>query len=437
MLDIITNVVEIGCRNHADFSEDAAALIMAVSLVRLTAYPRVSNLMSELYDDDPPDEVPDFEGNVGDLVAVTALKFAGDRLTTSQVSWVHLHLVELLVCTFENVSPFTDGFCSQATDLLFAFLERCCKALSEQKTPHHIALWLPRLLEAVANALQYQYNNNQHVVYGLLTRQDVFADMMKFVYSLKAPADASEAAKDGSEWNVQWRQEIKDALVPIRCLMKHLLPIFESDENADVPSADDAKKLLPKSMIGFLPMPHRFSLRDLPNNAFTHRISQASVITLIANGPLSVVWEQKDDVQKTPLREPTPLSSAKPSAGKQEKKLSKGAKGRNTGRRANGKQRPERGQPAQTRTPSQPQGISAEAPAPAGTRATPRGQSTTAPVAAPAVAVTQEPAPVAAMPSLAEQLKAAADAGIDITALLSQVQGLKAQAESGNDEGGI
>ena len=72
--------------HHAFLFEDAAALLMAVSLVRLTAYPRVSNLMSELYDDDPPDEVPDFEGNVGDLVAVTALKIAGDRLTTSQVT---------------------------------------------------------------------------------------------------------------------------------------------------------------------------------------------------------------------------------------------------------------------------------------------------------------------------------------------------------------
>lgn len=251
-------------------------------------------------------------------------------------------------------------------------------------------------------------------------------------FLLRAPLTCDS---QGSEWNVQWRQEIKDALVPIRCLMKHLLPMFEID--AEVPSADDARKLLPKSMIGFLPTPHRFSLRDLPNNAFTHRISQASLITLIANGPLSAVWEQKDDVQKTPLREPAPLTSAKPSAGKQEKKLSKGAKGRNTGRRVNGKQRPERGQPAQTSTPSQPQGTSAEAPAPAGTSATSRGQSTTAPVAAPAVAVRQEPAPAAAMPSLAEQLKAAADAGIDIAALLSQVQGLKARAESGNDEGGI
>ncbi|MFM7980238.1 MAG: hypothetical protein ACKPKO_13065, partial [Candidatus Fonsibacter sp.] len=56
-----------------------------------------------------PDEPPESQGTIADLVALASLEQASDRLPSMHTNGVHLGLVEVSLSTLVNVSTFTEG----------------------------------------------------------------------------------------------------------------------------------------------------------------------------------------------------------------------------------------------------------------------------------------------------------------------------------------
>lgn len=185
----------------------------------------------------------------------------------------------------------------------FALFERCAKSVQTKRSKAGVAICLPRLLEALGNVMQYQYGPNLNLVYGLVTRQTMLRDLATSVADLCAQAESAQREAEssagipgsGSRLATKWWKEVEVFLSPIVSLLETVVPQLEAEvEKNDISSPEEAKELLPKCVLGLLPVPHAFAMRSLLHSEFTHWACEQCLVDCLANGPLTM-WDAGAD----------------------------------------------------------------------------------------------------------------------------------------------
>lgn len=196
----------------------------------------------------------------------------------------------------------------------FALFERCAKVVLAKRSGAGAANWLPRLLEAIVNVLQYQYGSNANLVYGLMTRRTMLSDLAARVAELnnsEEGAKTSEATdKKNGELTPEWSKDMATRLAPIVGLVDGIAPAFEAEvEKNEVSSPEEAKQFLPTSVLGLLPVPHAYTMRSLRHSALSHRACERCIVDFLANGPLAL-WDVDSKGGQT-VHKPEPKKPAK------------------------------------------------------------------------------------------------------------------------------
>lgn len=269
----------------------------------------------------------------------------------------------------------------------FALFERCAKVVLAKRSGTGAATWLPRLLEAIVNVLQYQYGTNPNIVYGLMTRRTMLSDLTARIAELNNGEDGAKTSEatdgDAGKLAPDWSKEVAALLEPIVGLVEGIAPTFEAQvEKNEVSSPEEAKMFLPKSVLGLLPVPHAFAVRSLRHSDLTHRACERCIVDFLANGPLAL-WDVDGKGGQT-VHKPEPKKPAK--------KATPPAKGSRAGARERSSSRQRGG----GRSLSRARRRSASPPA--------------------------EGKPSNMAPGLQAQLEAAAANGVDIAALLQALQ---------------
>ncbi|CAL1158307.1 unnamed protein product, partial [Cladocopium goreaui] len=275
--------------------ETTLSLIEAAILLNLTSYREVCAELEEDYEGNAPESVPDFEGSVADLVAMAALTQASEFLNKSKASTVQDSIVQMSFATVANVSAFADGLCMEVSSRLFSLFERCAKAVQLKRNRQGIANHLPLLLEVFDNALQYRYSSNTNLAYGLMTRQAIFRDLVSFVPQVQT-ADVAQEGDNALELNRQWQEAVEVHLFPIAGLLEATVPILEAEvEKHEISNSDEAKELLPRCILGLMPLPHAFQLRNLRRCAATHVACEHVLAACLSDGPYSPLWDTEEE----------------------------------------------------------------------------------------------------------------------------------------------
>ncbi|CAL1143892.1 unnamed protein product [Cladocopium goreaui] len=275
--------------------ETTLSLIEAAILLNLTSYREVCAELEEDYEGNAPESVPDFEGSVADLVAMAALTQASEFLNKSKASTVQDSIVQMSFATVANVSAFADGLCMEVSSRLFSLFERCAKAVQLKRNRQGIANHLPLLLEVFDNALQYRYSSNTNLAYGLMTRQAIFRDLVSFVPQVQT-ADVAQEGDNALELNRQWQEAVEVHLFPIAGLLEATVPILEAEvEKHEISNSDEAKELLPRCILGLMPPPHAFQLRNLRRCAATHVACEHVLAACLSDGPYSPLWDTEEE----------------------------------------------------------------------------------------------------------------------------------------------
>lgn len=194
---------------------------------------------------------------------------------------------------------------------LFELLASPKFLFSGYKAYHHLA----QLLEIFNNIIQYQYHDNQHLVYAIIRRKDTFgklatlslarakalylkaygeqmrtdeAPRTKQIVSLKNVDENGEPVRDDDESSIEeedlleknfepteaWLAEFKEKMPfeTITRLLQHLVPVID-DVIARVDGVIDEGVILDVlkdvTMVGLLPVPHPIVIRKYQANQFT------------------------------------------------------------------------------------------------------------------------------------------------------------------------
>jgi hypothetical protein len=441
------SIVQVSFQGPEHIQDDDLVSVAMATLMRLTAYRDVCDKLNEAYEDDTPDDLPDFSGSHADLIVLTALKRASDHINTAQVNSLHRSIVEASLCTLANVSTFAEGLCMESCFRLFSLLERCGKMVHVKKGRSGISICLPRILETFQNAVQYQYALNLDMVYGLMTRQALLKDLLATAVDITVVngEGANGSAADGLHaLPAEWWQEVKARLQPIVALLDRVAPALEAEvEKRDISSSEEAKKLLPRTALGLLPVPHPFELRSIRENVMLHRNCERCLVACVAHGPAGDLWEEDEADEEEEEEEEKPPKKKAERAGSGERKRERstsrrrGSKGEAdsaslSGYGASAGSRGGKRSGSRTRLLSGASvATSSSAPPPA--PSPPTAAPAVVPEVAPAAlsADTPEPEAITAPQGPADlqsQLQAAAASGVDINALLAALAAQQAAA---------
>lgn len=389
--------------------EDDAIFIGMATLMRLTAYREFCDKLNEDYDGEAPDDLPNFTGSFADLIVLAAVKQASDKIATAQVNELHRSIVEVALSTLCNVSVFAEGLCMDTCLRLFKLLERCGKVQVLKKGRNSLGVLLPRLLEVFQNIVQYQYGSSVDVVYGLMTREALLRDIISLCREKTQATNGHSTSNDSdtSDFPLSWWEEVQERLQPVEALLDAVVPILTAEvEKQDVSSANDAKKFMPRTALGLLPVPHAFQLRTIYGNSVQHRACERCLVACVAHGPSGLLWEDDEEDED---------SKAKPSEANTKASASTAANGSRRERSSSLRRGSADGS---KRSSSRTRRAPAEVPAAGGQQ--------------PPQPPQPSPLPIAAVPpitgDLQVQLQAAAASGVDIGALVQMLAAQQAAA---------
>jgi len=295
--------------------KDDAIFVGMATLTRLTAYREFCDKLNENYDGETPDDLPDFTGSFFDLIALAALKQINDKLNTAQVNHLHRSIVEVALCTLCNVSVFAEGLCTETCHRLFKLFECCGKVQVLRKGRNSIGVLLPRLLETFQNIVQYQYVPNADMIYGLMTREVFLRDLLALCLEKRDEASNGQHTSNddaAAAFPLEWWAEVEARLRPVEVLLDTIVPILTAEvEKHGVLSPNDAKKFMPRTALGLLPVPHAFQLRSISGNSVQHLACERCLVACVAHGPSGVLWEEDEEGEdEDPKAEPSEAAAA-------------------------------------------------------------------------------------------------------------------------------
>lgn len=424
-LAFLEGIVQVGFSAPGYVPEDSLWVLTSCTLLRFTSCYKVCCVMNEQFTGDYPDALPTFNGNAHDLVMLVALKLANEHLAIEgEIPRFLLQSCLYIVC---NISVFSEELCMETCHRLFAFFERCAKSVHLKKGRSVIAWLLPSLLEAMTNIIQYQYAVNLNVIYGLLTRRQMLNELANIsaeVYEEKA-ALVEEGGPETKEVEI-WK-DIVDLIKPIRRLVEAIAPELEAEvERKEISDPSEVKGLLPLCVLSLLPRPHAFKIRSVGNNSAWFLASERNLMNCLAKSS-SGTWDRenegklpKKETSKPPKKAERSSSRSKRDAGTREPNGK-----RNAGTRETSTSRRQDKQSVRMRSTSRARRTAAGQPA----RTLPQSSLEPLPSELAATSATQ-PDPAA---MFRQQLVAAAAQGVDIVALIAQLQG---EAQPSSDRAG-
>eukprot|EP00927_Polykrikos_kofoidii_P038080 TRINITY_DN3235_c0_g1_i1.p1 TRINITY_DN3235_c0_g1~~TRINITY_DN3235_c0_g1_i1.p1 ORF type:complete len:920 (+),score=222.38 TRINITY_DN3235_c0_g1_i1:56-2815(+) len=403
--------------DHID--SDNLALLIGATLMRLTSLPVACAALNEEYVEEVSDQLPSFHGSGCDMVALLALKQVSDRLPRALVDSVQSVILDVYLGIIVNLSSFAEGFSTQVSLKMYTFFERCAKACHVKRGVLGPVKYLTSIIEAMQNILQYQYSHSASVVYSLMTRQSIIAELFSSVSAAAAEGRLSlEAAETSDEQmdeavikrrqaDVELWEKLQADLTPLVSMIDMIVPELErAIEKNDIHDPEDAKECLPKTAIGLLPVPHAVVLRNIGYIMQLDSAIESCCLACAAVGPYGSSWEQKveSEAAKADAKK-VESKAATEDAKKVESKDSAARRG----------QRP----PSTTRSSSRTNQVTSPRSSGGGYE----GQAAV-PIVVPQGGA-QDPAAV---------LAALTAQGIDITALLAQAAAAQAAAQGGSQE---
>jgi Dyggve-Melchior-Clausen syndrome protein. len=253
-----------------------------------------------------PCDLPLFTGGHADLISITFHKL----VVNGSIKLVPLYSCFLtIIC---NISPYWRKMSLVAAVKLVNLFELLASPkflFSDYKAYQHLA----QILEIFNNIIQYQYHDNQHLVYAIIRRKDTFGrlstmsldraislynqaygdrttkakeEIRKRIVSVKRVDEQGKdmiAMDDSDEDDIvgrnfepteSWLSEFKDKMPfeTISRLLQHLIPVIDDViEKAD--GVVDEKFILDVlkdvTMVGLLPVPHPIVIRKYQPNQYT------------------------------------------------------------------------------------------------------------------------------------------------------------------------
>lgn len=262
--------------------------------------------LNKPYDTRLPCDLPLFTGGHADLISITFHKL----VVNGCIKLVPLYSCFLtIIC---NISPYWRKMSLVGAVKLVNLFELLASPkflFSDYKAYQHLA----QLLEIFNNIIQYQYHDNQHLVYAIIRRKDTFGKLAtmsltratalyanaygdevnrakdetrKRIVSVKhvdedgidIRADDSEDEDDilskHFEPTESWLSEFKDKMPfeTLTRLLQHLVPVID-DVIARVDGVVDEGVILDVlkdvTMVGLLPVPHPIVIRKYQPNQYT------------------------------------------------------------------------------------------------------------------------------------------------------------------------
>jgi len=342
IVDLATGVLHVAAEAPEHMHDDTITLLIWSIVLRLTSHRDACVAFLEDFDGDVPDDLPEVSGTFVDVVFVAALKQLGDYFLTATCNQLHRSVLDSCLFCMINLSPFAEGISIETCHRFFALVERCGKSV-QKRSSHKGAALLPYLLEILENSMQYQYTTNAHLAYGILARAGMLRALDKLVTQVpqvaaddtRTPSPTAALAMSPSrlaavtngsggvgnlsprtevsdisttptsdETLTLWRRNVKVHLDPLMAMLEAALPQLEAAvEKKDCSSPDEAKELMPKSILGLMPPPPVFTTRSVASCEVTHRACEHCLVACLAHGPLADLWgggadgeDQNDEV---------------------------------------------------------------------------------------------------------------------------------------------
>lgn len=387
---------------------DTVTVLEAALMLRLTSYREVGEELGEEWEPEVPEDLPAMrDPTTADILVLSSLKQASDYLNTSRVNKLHKNIVQLALSVVANVSAFAEGLTSEASLRLLALFERCGKAAQLKKGQSGASFAFPLLVESIYNILQYQYSSNVNLAYGLMTRLAHFRELLATVAAERAKSETGlqPAVPNGEgETPVSWWRSLEALLTPIGRMLEVTVPKLEAEvDQRDVSSSEEAKTLVPRCILGLMPVPQAFALRTLRYTESVNLAAEHCLAGCLSAGPAEVLWEVEApaEAEVERGRDRTARDEKRPRPASRVRARSSGG------------------------APPSPAGARDRSSSRARGQSRPRNQAPARPEVSPTANADADPAS-----ALKAQLEAAAAQGVDVTALLREMQSGQAPAKS-------
>ncbi len=305
---IVVPICYILYQSRKDPSRIGLVHICTFLLLKLSGERSFGVGLNKPYDTRLPCDLPLFTGGHADLISITFHKL----VVNGSIKLVPLYSCFLtIIC---NISPYWRKMSLVGAVKLVNLFELLASPkflFSGYKAYHHLA----QLLEIFNNIIQYQYHDNQHLVYAIIRRKDTFgklatlslaraktlylkaygerintddAPRTKQIVSLKNVDEHGKPVRDDDESSIEeedlleknfepteaWLAEFKEKMPfeTLTRLLQHLVPVID-DVIARVDGVIDEGVILgvlkDVTMVGLLPVPHPIVIRKYQPNQFT------------------------------------------------------------------------------------------------------------------------------------------------------------------------
>ena len=305
---IVVPICYILYQSRKDVTRIGLVHICTFLLLKLSGERSFAVSLNKPYTTRLPCDLPLFTGGHADLISITFHKL----VVNGSIKFVPLYSCFLtIIC---NVSPYWRKMSLVGAVKLVNLFELLASPkfiFSNYKAYQHLA----QLLEVFNNIIQYQYHDNQHLVYAIIRRKDTFGrlatmslarasslydaaygeanlkekeETRKRIVSVKHVDEKGKSVKpqdDDSddeedilsrhfEPTESWLSEFKDKMPfeTITRLLQHLVPVID-DVISRVDGVVDESVILDVlkdvTMVGLLPVPHPIVIRKYQPNQYT------------------------------------------------------------------------------------------------------------------------------------------------------------------------
>lgn len=305
---IVTPVCYILYQSRKDVSRIGLVHICTFLLLKLSGERSFAVGLNKPFTTRLPCDMPLFTGGHADLISITFHKL----VVNGSIKLVPLYSCFLTIIS--NISPYWRKMSLVGAVKLVNLFELLASPkflFSDYKAYQHLA----QLLEIFNNIIQYQYHDNQHLVYAIIRRKDTFGKLATMsltratslyekAYGEQVQRNSNEEARkriitvkphDGHgrgeivqddsddeddilaknfEPTESWLSEFKDKMPfeTVTRLLQHLVPVIDDvisrvdgvvDENVILNVLKDV------TMVGLLPVPHPIVVRKYQPNQYT------------------------------------------------------------------------------------------------------------------------------------------------------------------------
>eukprot|EP00924_Labyrinthula_sp_SR-Ha-C_P001210 maker-scaffold_7-snap-gene-17.29-mRNA-1 protein AED:0.00 eAED:0.00 QI:55/1/1/1/0.5/0.33/3/72/578 len=174
-------------------------------------------------------------------------------------------LFPCLITILCNFSPYIKNLGVPTCNKLFSLFSACSKKVN------YIYLLL-YFIDLFNNILQYQYNENENLVYGLISHSTLIQNVLQldFSYLLNEannPEQIRRISEEVKSLNATLKKTEYKKVEPLKAFYSHILPLIGEKK---ISSEDELRLFIQNiSVVGILPVPHPIVVRKYEKNEYT------------------------------------------------------------------------------------------------------------------------------------------------------------------------